>query len=223
MVRKARAEAVVLGLLRGAVVAIALWSAPSAWAQAERPDAQSPYSRSAWGRALAAADFETFSQLLYSAQKASFPSTANEVATAVALRSKSLPAEERDAAGIPEFRLEAARYLALADRSNVLKTHAKPLRALAREFIGKDHRLESKALSVLAHLRDEADVAVIAAVARSEDPNRYRTAVHALRVMCRPGAEKALQAIAQASQSEEKRRYIRESQQLEKICGAPTA
>lgn len=180
--------------------------------------AGSPHSRSAWSKALAASDLKSFSELLYAAQKASFPSTANEIAIGVALRANDLPASEREAARVAEFRIEAAHYLSLASRSGVIDVDKSALRTLAKEFVGKGRLLESKALSTLAHLQDRRDIPILVSVAESEDPNRYRTAVHSLRVMCFEETQKALDQVSRNSVSQEKQQFILDSRKLLTIC-----
>jgi len=155
---------------------------------------------------------------LYDAQKASFPSTANEIAVGVALRTNDLRPAEREAARVPEFQVEAAHYLALGSRSGAIKVDKNALRKLATGFVGRGQSLETKSLSTLAHLQDRRDISTIAAVAESEDPNRYRVAVHALRVMCLEEAQVALEQVFKKSESPQKQQFILDSRKLLEIC-----
>jgi hypothetical protein len=169
-------------------------------------------------KVLAAGDLRSFSELLYEAEKESFPSTANEVALDVALRPNALSPAERAIAQAPEFRMEAARYLALGSRSQALKVNKDALRTLSRKFVGGSRALEAKSLLTLAHLQDRRDIPAIASVAKSEDPNRYRIAVHALRLMCLDDAQVALDEVAQKSTSSQKQQFILDSRNALAIC-----
>jgi HEAT repeat protein len=185
----------------------------------EKSAVDSPHLRENWERALSTADLAAFEGLLRSAQKAHFPTAANDVAYAVALRPTALGERERRAAELDQFRVEAALYLALAFRSKVVAIDPEALRKLAKGYMeARDWRLGSKAASVLSHIGDKRDVPVLVSAAKSDDPNRYRSAVYALRVMCSTDAVRALEALERNALPEEKRTFIRQSKDLERIC-----
>lgn len=190
------------------------------FAQSSEP--LSPHSRKAWSKALVAGDLKTFVDLLYAAQKARFPSTANDVAIKIVLREDKLPIAEREIAETPEFKMEAAVYLALAKRSKVIEVDTEALRKLAYSFIGKELSLESLALSVLAHLGDPRDVPTMAAIARSDNPNRYRKAIFSMSVMCRTEANQELSNISRETSATDKLAFLAELPNMSKFCGEGT-
>lgn len=179
---------------------------------------QSPYSRDAWDKSLETADFKSFSALLYAAQKEHFPSVANDVATRVVIKKRELPEKQRRTASVAEFQVEAALYLALAIRSGVLQIDKEKIRRAVLGYIGHDRNLESKSLSVLAHLRVPKDISTLLKIANLDSPNRYRSAVYSLRVMCLPEAERQLTLLRERTQDNEKRRLIDESVAMSRIC-----
>lgn len=180
----------------------------------------SPNLRDTWSRILETADLQKFSELLYESQRASFPSVANEVATSVAFQSEKLLERERWVAQIPEFRIEAAHYLALAFRSGAFRGDASAIRNLAKDYLKKhpDAKAVSKALLTLAHLQNSRDVPEMMHVANSEDPNRYRVAIYALRIMCIREAQISLEKLRTERISREKQKTIDDSEKFLAIC-----
>lgn len=193
----------------------------SSFASTAKPVADSPFSRDSWSRTLEASNFKKFSELLIEAQRASFPSIANEVAVSVAYRPQSLLTNEKSASDIPEFRIEAAHYLALAVRSGVYNADTAALRGLAKEYLDKyaNQKIESKAVLTLAHLQDSRDIPILLHIAKSEDPNHYRVAIYALRIMCLREAQMALDKLRMdTTLSKTKQNVIDDSVRFLAIC-----
>lgn len=180
----------------------------------------SPYSRESWSRTLETSDFRKFSELLYKSQRASFPSVANEMAVSVAYQPQALSAKEKGASEIPEFRIEAAHYLALAVRSRAIRADVTAIRSLATEYLNKypNTKMESKALLTLAHLQNSRDVPTLMLIAKSGDPARYRVAIYGLRIMCVPEAQVALDKLNRESTSRQKQHVIVDSKRFLEIC-----
>lgn len=176
------------------------------------------HDRNAWLTALKSRDLHSWKQMFSAATRAGFPSTANAVANEVLFKPSNLTVDAREAIMIPEFEVEALRYLATGARNGRLTVPSDTIRSRTKVVAGRSPAVEHIALFVIADLRKEEDIPYLVAVANRDDPNEYRAAVLALRHMCLVNATKALATLQTLSKNQQKNDFIASTADREKIC-----
>lgn len=181
----------------------------------------SAYDRSVWLEALSKKDYKEWERLVGDSIRANYPSVATAVLTEVALDPGKLPVGTQVATSIPEFEIQAIRYLANGYRNKRLNPPADQLRARTKALASKPSAAESTAMMVVADFRNPEDVPFLAKFASDADPNRYRTALLALRYMCLPAAIGELDALKRApSTSQAKKDFIANSEDVSRVTCA---
>jgi hypothetical protein len=181
----------------------------------------SAYDRSVWLEALSKKDYKEWERLVGDSIRANYPSVATAVLTEVALDPSKLPASAQAAAAIPEFEIQAIRYLANGYRNKRLTPPVDQLRARTKVLMSKPSAADLTAMMAVADFRNPEDVLFLAKIASDADPNRYRAAILALRKMCLPAANAELVALKQVSgTSEAKKDFIASSEDVSRISCA---
>lgn len=181
----------------------------------------SPYDRGAWLDALSRRDYKEWTRLVDESIRANYPSVATALLTQVALGPRALPTSAQQGAAIPEFEIQAIRYLANGYRNKRLSPPADQLRARTKALMSKPSAADLTAMMVLADLRNPEDVPFLARIASDPDPNRYRAAILALRKMCLPVANAELATLKEAPiASQAKKDFIASSEDVSKVACA---
>jgi hypothetical protein len=181
----------------------------------------SPYDRGAWMDALSKRDYKEWTRLVDESIRANYPSVATALLTQVVLEPRALPPGAQQGAAIPEFEIQAIRYLANGYRNKRVSPPADQLRARTKALMSKRSAADMTAMMVLADFRNLEDVPLLASVASDPDPNRYRAAILALRQMCLPTANAELVTLKQATNtSQAKKDFIASSEDVSNVSCA---
>jgi hypothetical protein len=183
--------------------------------------AGSTYDRSVWLEALSKRDYKEWTRLVDESIRANYPSIATAFLTEVALEPRTLPPSAQQGAAIPEFEIQAIRYLANGYRNKRLNPPVDQLRARTKVLMSKPSAADLTAMMVVADFRNPEDVPLLSWIASDADPNRYRAAILALRKMCLPASNAELITLKQApGTSEAKKDFIASSEDVSRVSCA---